>query len=617
MPASSTPPPIDTFKRVLTASTKAMAGEPELEVSYGGEVAGVVRDQLMLPALPPRPKPHQIAKARGEADGLALRIAHHDKALHAQNMPSSGPSRQVFEALEQARVETLGGQHLAGVSDNLHAALDARARRRGFDKPDIAKDDASFAEAVGLFARARLSGRELPDSTSGIMGAWGEEIKQRSQGRIKALLEHIHDQAEFGRRVNDFIADLALDRDSADPQEEDEQDQESQEDENDPDEQEDQSADSPQDEQPGQTEVSDADALEDDSDTPQDIVDAENIDGESDDSEQTPEAPTNRPNPVNSPDAYRIYTTKHDETVRAEDLCPVEELERLRGYLDGHMAGLSSVISRLANRLQRRLQAQQQRAWTFDLEEGMLDTARLTRVITDPMSALTFKEEKETDFRDTVVSILIDNSGSMRGRPIMVAAVCADIMARTLERCGVKAEILGFTTRAWKGGKSFQDWMADGKPRGEGSGPGRLNDLRHIIYKSADMPWRRAKRNLGLMMREGLLKENIDGEALDWAYRRLLARPEQRRILMVISDGAPVDDATQSQNKTGLLENHLRLMIDRIENRSDVELVAIGIGHDVTRWYSRAVTIMDVEQLGGAMTEKLAELFDQGGRRRR
>ena len=320
------------------------------------------------------------------------------------------------------------------------------------------------------------------------------------------------------------------------------------------------------------------------------------------------------------PEAYRVYTTRHDEVIKAEDLCPVEELERLRGYLDGHMQGLSSVISRLANRLQRRLQAQQQRSWTFDLEEGMLDTARLSRVIIDPLSSLTFKEEKETDFRDTVVSILIDNSGSMRGRPIMVAAVCADIMARTLERCGVKAEILGFTTRAWKGGKSFQDWMADGKPRGTGqnggSGPGRLNDLRHIIYKSADMPWRRAKRNLGLMMREGLLKENIDGEALDWAYRRLMARPEQRRILMVISDGAPVDDATQSQNKTGLLEGHLRLMIDQIENRSDVELIAIGIGHDVTRWYSKAVTIMDVEQLGGAMTEQLAGLFDAKGVRR-
>lgn len=599
--------PIDGFKRSLSAATKAIAAREDLEVSYGGDVAGLVRDQVMLPSLPPRPKPGQIAKARGEADALALRIALHDAEVHATNMPKSGASRAVFEALEQARIETLGGQHLAGLADNLSAALSARATKRGFDKADIAKDDTSFAEAIGLYARERLSGRDLPASTKGIMEAWREEIGQRSKGRIKALLDHIGDQDQFGRMVNDFIADLSLDRDNADPEQDDDQNEDSQEDEQ---EQEDQSADSPNEEQQGQTEVSDADALEDESDDAQDIVDAENIDGESDDSEQSPDAPSQRPQPRNLPDPYRVYSTRHDEVIKAEDLCPTDELERLRGYLDGHMAGLSSVISRLANRLQRRLQAQQQRSWTFDLEEGMLDTARLTRVIIDPMSALTFKEEKETDFRDTVVSILIDNSGSMRGRPIMVAAVCADIMARTLERCGVKAEILGFTTKAWKGGKSFQDWMAAGKP----AQPGRLNDLRHIVYKSADMPWRRAKRNLGLMMREGLLKENIDGEALDWAYRRLMARPEQRRILMVISDGAPVDDATQSQNKTGLLESHLRLMIDKIENRSEVELVAIGIGHDVTRWYSRAITIMDVEQLGGAMTEKLAELFDQNGK---
>ena len=607
-------PPVDGFKRSLASATKAIAAREDLEVSYGGDVAGLVRDQVMLPSLPPFPKREQIAKARGEADALALRIALHDADIHSQNLPKSGAARAVFEALEQARVETVGGQHLSGLADNLHAALSARAERRGFDKADIAKDDSSFAEAIGLYARERLSGRDLPASTKGIMAAWRDEIAERSQGRIKSLLDLIHDQDAFGRQVNDFIADLTLDRDEADPEQEQDEDEESQQDENEQ-EQEDQSADAPNEEQPGQTEVSDADALEDDSDQAQDMVDAENIDGESDDSEQTPDAPSQRPQPRNSVEPYRVYTTRHDEVIKAEELCPTEELDRLRGYLDGHMSGLSSVISRLANRLQRRLQAQQQRSWTFDLEEGMLDTARLSRVIIDPLSSLTFKEEKETDFRDTVVSILIDNSGSMRGRPIMVAAVCADIMARTLERCGVKAEILGFTTKAWKGGKSFQDWMAAGKPRTHESGPGRLNDLRHIVYKSADMPWRRAKRNLGLMMREGLLKENIDGEALDWAYRRLMARPEQRRILMVISDGAPVDDATQSQNRTGLLEGHLRERIDMIENRSSVELVAIGIGHDVTRWYSRAVTIMDVEQLGGAMTEKLAELFDKDSRR--
>ena len=603
--------PIDEFKRSLSAATKAISGEPEMEVSFGGDVAGIVRDQVMLPSLPPKPKPEQIAKARGEADGLALRIALHDKFTHAKNQPSTGPARAVFEAMEQARVEALGGKHLAGVGDNLMASLSARAERKGYDKPDIAKDDNSFAEAVGLYAREVLTGRKLPKSCDGIMSAWRMEIEAKAAPQMETLKGLLDNQQDFGRSVRDLIQDFDLGEDLADPEENDDSDEETSE--NDDDQQPDQTPDTPQEEQQGQTEVSDADAQEDDSADPQDMVDAENIDGESDDADQTPNPNAQRPQPTNLPDPYTVYTTKHDEVIKAEELCEMEELDRLRGYLDGHMAGLSSVISRLANRLQRRLLAQQQRSWTFDLEEGMLDTARLTRVIIDPMSALTFKEEKETDFRDTIVTILIDNSGSMRGRPIMVAAVCADILARTLERCGVKAEILGFTTRAWKGGRSFQDWMAEGKP----STPGRLNDLRHIIYKAADMPWRRAKRNLGLMMREGLLKENIDGEALEWAYRRLMMRPEQRRIMMVISDGAPVDDATQSQNKTGLLESHLRMVIDKIENRSEVELVAIGIGHDVTRWYKRAVTIMDVEQLGGAMTEKLAELFDDAGVRRR
>ncbi|MGJ8562418.1 MAG: cobaltochelatase subunit CobT [Alphaproteobacteria bacterium] len=600
--------PIDTFKRALGHTTKALSGETELEVSFGGDVAGLVRDQIMLPSLPQKPTPIQIAKARGEADALALRIALHQPDVFKRLQPPSGEAREIYEALEQARVEALGSQHMAGVSDNLHAALDARALRRGFDKDGLDQNNSSMPEAVGLLAREIFQDRDLPKSTDGLMSAWRDYVEGKGGDKLRALSKNLSDASKFAEAALDFLRDMELVDNPAENDEQDDAEDESSENE---DQQPDQSPDTPRDEQPGQTEVSDADAVEDQNSDPQDMVDAENMDGDSDDSEQTPNPNPQRSNITNMPDPYTVYTETHDEVIKAEELCETEELDRLRGYLDGHMAGLSSVISRLANRLQRRLLAQQQRSWTFDLEEGQLDTARLTRVITDPMSALTFKEEKETDFRDTVVTILIDNSGSMRGRPIMVAAVCADILARTLERCGVKAEILGFTTRAWKGGRSFQDWMASGKP----TSPGRLNDLRHIIYKSADMPWRRAKRNLGLMMREGLLKENIDGEALEWAYKRLMARPEQRRILMVISDGAPVDDATQSQNKTGLLESHLRMAIDKIENRSEVELVAIGIGHDVTRWYKRAVTIMDVEQLGGAMTEKLAELFEDNAKR--
>jgi len=600
----SEPTPGDIFKRALSSATKALSAREDVEVAFGGEVAGVVRDQIMLPALPPHPKPAVIAKARGDADGVALRLALHDAELYADNLPPVGPGRAIYEGLEQARCEAFGARHLPGVGQNLDAALDARARRRGFDK-SVTTEDAPLADAIAIYAREVFSGRKLPAGTKGIMDAYRNFLDDTARPEFERLKNLVHDQSAFSAGVSDLIEAFNLSDDKARPEEEDDQDDESREDDQD-DTRQDNSDEQSQD-QAGESEVSDADAIEDDSAEPQDMIDAENIDGDGDTDDLQPAEAPQRPMPSNIPDPYHVFTTAHDEVIKAEDLCETDELERLRTYLDGHMSGLSSVIARLANRLQRRLQAQQQRSWTFDLEEGVLDTARLTRVITDPTGGLTFKEEAETDFRDTVVSIVIDNSGSMRGRPIMVAAVCADILARTLERCGVKAEILGFTTRAWKGGKSFQDWMAAGKPKR----PGRLNDVRHIVYKSADMPWRRAKRNLGLMMREGLLKENIDGEALEWAYQRLQRRPEQRRIMMVISDGAPVDDATQSQNTSGLLESHLREVIDKIENRSDVQLVAIGIGHDVTRWYARAVTINDVEQLGGAMTEKLAELFDE------
>jgi len=304
---------------------------------------------------------------------------------------------------------------------------------------------------------------------------------------------------------------------------------------------------------------------------------------------------------------YKVHTLQFDEQVPATELCDPDELGRLRNFLDQQLQAMQGVVSRLANKLQRLLMAQQNRSWEFDIEEGMLDTSRLPRIIIDPMYPLSFKREKDMTFRDTVVTLLLDNSGSMRGRPIMVAAMCADILARTLERCAVKTEILGFTTRAWKGGQSREKWIADGKP----PHPGRLNDLRHIIYKDADEPWRRARKSLGLMMREGLLKENIDGEALMWAHNRIVGRPEQRKILMVISDGAPVDDSTLSVNAGNYLERHLRRVIEEIEEKSDVELTAIGIGHDVTRYYRKAVTIVDAEQLGGAMTEQLIGLFHE------
>ncbi|WP_017932420.1 cobaltochelatase subunit CobT [Robiginitomaculum antarcticum] len=610
----TTETPKETLKRALSYTARALSGERDLEVSFGGEIAGITRGQMSLPNPPSKPTDGALAKARGEADALALRLAFHDADTFTAAQPQHGTARAIFEALEQARVESLGARSLAGVSDNLQAATDARARRRGYQKPGMTRDDFPIHDAVGLLAREVFSGRKLPGGTVGIMEVWRDHIESAGGETLTKLAGDMQDTAGFAQLARALITDLSFGDDLAKPDEQDDADEDSRE-------QEDQNPNAQDDEQdqdtPGQMEVAQADSQDEAGDDQTDEIDADMVEGDSDDSAQdAASSPPQRGSRHNSGPSYSVYTQKFDETIKAEDLCDAEELTRLRGYLDGHMSGLSRVISRLANRLQRRLLAQQRRSWTFDLEEGMLDTARLTRVVTDPMQPLSFKEEKETDFRDTVVSIVIDNSGSMRGRPIMVAAVCADILARTLERCGVKAEILGFTTKAWKGGSSFQDWLATGKSKN----PGRLNDLRHIIYKSADMPWRRAKNNLGLMMREGLLKENIDGEALEWALARLQARPEQRRIMMVISDGAPVDDATQSHNSSGLLEAHLREVIDKIENKTSVELVAIGIGHDVTRWYSRAVTIMDVEQLGGAMTEKLAELFDdkpKTGRRRR
>ena len=600
----TTEAPTDTYKRALAATTKALSGRRGVEVVFTGEVAGMVtredETQIILPTLPAKPDVRAVAKARGEADALALRLSLSDARLHARHQPPPGPAQAIYEALEQARVEALGAQHLEGVGENLAAAQDARARAKGWHRKDLSQKDVPLAEAIGVIAREVFSGRAATKGNAGLLAAWRTYIEKTAGESLRKLATRIDSQRDFQKALGRLFEDLDLAEAMNDVEPGEDSDEESTggQDDNP------QSARGQDETMPGETQVAQADSLDTDGEA-EDIVEAQDFEGEGTEGDQTPDASERTQNLTNSPAPYRVFTTAHDEVVRATDLCEPDELARLRIYLDGHMKNLSQAIARLANRLQRRLMAQQNRAWHFDLEEGVLDTARLTRVIIDPTAPLSFKEEKEMEFRDTVVSILLDNSGSMRGRPIMTAAVCADILARTLERCAVKCEILGFTTRAWKGGASFQDWLAAGKPER----PGRLNDLRHIIYKSADEPWRRAKNNLGLMMREGLLKENIDGEALEWAYARLMARPEQRRILMVISDGAPVDDATQSRNRSGILETHLHQVIDKIENRSGVELLAIGINHDVTRWYQHSLTITDVEELGGAMTEKLAELF--------
>ncbi|MGE4166913.1 MAG: cobaltochelatase subunit CobT, partial [Xanthobacteraceae bacterium] len=570
---------------------------------------GLVGGKARLPEPARKLTRAEAAIVRGHADSMALRLACHDAAVHRKLQPQGQQARAVFEAVEQARVESIGARRMEGVAGNITAMLDDKYHRAKFaDVTDRA--DAPIEEAVAMMVRERLTGLEPPPAAKKLVELWRPLIEERAGEDLDRLDALVEDQRKFADVVRDLLDSLDMGDDRSSDSEEDEDDNED--DQRNPESGDDGENNESDDSE--QTSMEDSEASADD--MPESAAEAaeapasEMADDQDMGDSETPGEPQ-RPkhfgqNEPRGPD-YKAFTHKFDETVAAEDLCDPEELERLRGYLDKQLSHLQGVVARLANRLQRRLMAQQNRSWDFDLEEGHLDPARLSRVIIDPMHALSFKYEKDTEFRDTVVTLLLDNSGSMRGRPITVAATCADILARTLERCGVKVEILGFTTRAWKGGQSREAWLAAGKP----PNPGRLNDLRHIIYKSADAPWRRARKNLGLMMREGLLKENIDGEALDWAHKRLLARQEQRKILMMISDGAPVDDSTLSVNAGNYLERHLRWVIEEIETRSPVELIAIGIGHDVTRYYRRAVTIVDAEELGGAMTEKLAELFEE------
>ena len=599
--------PTEPFKRAVSQTMRAMSESGELAVTFGTETSGLRGLRAKLP-LPSRNLPlREVASIRGQADSFALRLRHHDEKTHGNLLPMGSAAREVYDAMEQARIESIGARAMAGVARNLTTALEDRCTARGFARV-TERADAPLAEAVALIARERLTGLAPPESAAKMVELWRPWIEEKAGPELARLEDVLKDQQAFARLTRRIITDLDLGEELGDEPDQDDGDEDEGADDQSPPESDDgdqgdsdgQSPDMSE-AQDGTPEEGDDQAVQMESESDQELSDAE----DSTEGHKPWRPPSNAADHRIEP-SYKAFIIQFDETIAAEDLCDGEELGRLRAYLDQQLQAMQGVVGRLANRLQRRLLAKQNRSWEFDLEEGILDAARLPRVVTDPFHPLSFKFERDTDFRDTVVTLLIDNSGSMRGRPITVAAMCADILARTLERCSVKVEILGFTTRAWKGGQSRERWLAQSKP----ANPGRLNDLRHIIYKAADSPWRRARRNLGLMMREGLLKENIDGEALMWAHNRLTARPEQRRILMVISDGAPVDDSTLSVNAGNYLERHLREVIELIETRSPVELIAIGIGHDVTRYYRRAVTIVDAEQLGGAMVDKLAELFE-------
>lgn len=599
----------ERFKGVLGTVMKTIALDPDLAVSFGNDQPVLTGHKARLPQVSAATTLKDIAITRGLSDSFALRLANHKDDIHNRYMPQGKNARAMFEAVEQARIEAIGANAMPGVAQNLSAMLEDRYSKTVVNRTSNRRDT-PLEEAVGLILRERLTGAAPPVAARPYVNLWRNWVDEKAGGSLDTLSTALHDQQKFAKLTRDLIAALDMgDELGEDPDKGDEN--EEQEAENDPgernetpegEEQEsEQQASEDMQEAEGESESAEMEAQAIDSD---DQPDDQEVDTDPDGEEPyRPQLPFSN---AASQDFYKVYSNTFDEVIGATDLCDEEELTRLRAYLDKQLSNLQGVVARLANRLQRRLMAQQNRSWEFDIEEGILDTAKLMRVVIDPMHPLSFKMEKDTNFRDTVVTLLIDNSGSMRGRPITVAATCADILARTLERCGVKTEILGFTTRAWKGGQAREKWLAAGKT----ANPGRLNDLRHIIYKAADEPWRRARKNLGLMMREGLLKENIDGEALIWAHNRLLGRPEQRRILMVISDGAPVDDSTLSVNSGNYLERHLRQVIGDIEGKSPVELIAIGIGHDVTRYYKRAVTIVDAEELGGAMTEKLAELFE-------
>ncbi|MDP7101548.1 MAG: cobaltochelatase subunit CobT [Rhodospirillales bacterium] len=604
----------DLIKRVTEAAVKAVAARDDITVAFAPGAHGLTQTEDGSQARLPTPA-RQFAKGdlyalRGEADAAALRLRYNDRKTFNRQRPMGGNSADLFDIAEQARVEALGSRALTGVAQNLGNYHEVRSREKGYHLVTD-REEHQIADAVGMLLREKLTGSPVPASAQPLMEAWRSWLEEKAGRKINELKSCIHDQEQFGETIRNILEDLDLPAESegeGEGEQGDESDQENSEDQ--------EQVDSEDAQQDGGDEDGDHGDMDFEDLDPDELEDMEDMAAEEteEDPASSMQGQPQRPDfPDGKVETYRAFTISHDEMIAAEELCEPEELTRLRGQLDQQLSHMQSVVSRLANRLQRKLMAQQQRWWEFDLDEGILDAGRLSRVVTNPMHPLSYKVENESSFRDTVVTLLIDNSGSMRGRPISVAAMSADIISRTLERCAVKVEVLGFTTRAWKGGQAREEWVAAGKP----ANPGRLNDLRHIIYKAADSPWRRARKNLGLMLREGLLKENIDGEALLWAYNRLIGRPEQRRILMVISDGAPVDDATLSVNPGNYLERHLRDVIDYIENVSPIEITAIGIGHDVTRYYRRAVTINDAEELGGTMMQNLTELFDNESNRRK
>ena len=585
----------------MTATIRAIAKNSDIEVNFVPTQPAFTKDCVSVPLPVVGCSKMELDALRGIGDEMALKIRYHDEGIHRRNTPLSGPAQELFNWVEDARVASIGTLQMEGLARNLDASLNAVLEQAAFDQV-TAETEAPLSIAVGLMVRQFLTGRPLPPSAESVIGLWQDFVEERAGNQIRSLKECIHDQSKFALGCRAILADLGLVADEhKEPQLQDSEIEETS-------------------NEFGEAHsdcsfedvVLDEGSLGDEDNESRTGMegtefreDASLLSTESED--DSLRSPVNELGHIRLDVDYWVSTHQFDEVIRAEELCDLEELVQLRGMLDTQLLPLKQATAKLASRLQRRLLAKQTRTWEYNLDEGSLDTARLAQVIVSPLHPLAYKQERETNFRDTVVSLLIDSSGSMRGRNITIAAICGDILGQTLERCGVRVEILGFTTSAWRGGQSREKWINAGKP----ANPGRLNDLRHIIYKAADEPWRRSRRSLGLMMREDILKENIDGEALIWAHNRLIGRTEQRKILMVISDGLPVDNSTLLVNPSSFLEQHLKYAIHTIEAHSPVQLLAIGIGHDVANHYNRAVTITDADQLGGAMIEQLAALFEE------
>ena len=593
----------EPVKKALSETTRAISKKNDLTINFENEATKINQNTIQLSRISNDNSRNDIIFARGEADSKALYIRYHDESIDQKYAPKGDIALNLFNEMEKARCEAIGGSIYPGAAKNIENKIEKESKK--FFEKSEPNQKFPLQDSLRLLIKKKTLHYKLSKNSQKGLDMWEDFILNESKSNFLKILSSIDNQEEFAKLSRNIIKDLGYgDQLGEEPEYDDNADNDNQNDESN------ESENSDENDNDEQQLPDEVEELVSDSSTTDDLSVEEEI-NEVEPQEDTNEEQNNRKK-TNSffseaDPNYKVFNNIYDEEILAENLAAEEELAKLRIYLEQQLDQVKGAVSRLANKLQRRLQAQQNRTWKFDLEEGFLDASRLARIITNPTTPLTYKQESEIEFKDTIVTLLIDNSGSMRGRPISIAAICAEIIASTLERCQVKCEILGFTTKAWKGGKSREDWLSKDRP----NNPGRLNDLRHVIYKQADVPLRRARLNLGLMMKEGLLKENIDGEALEWANKRLIKRSESRKILMVISDGAPVDDSTLSVNPSNYLENHLKNVISMIEKRGLLELIAIGIGHDVTRYYRNAITITDIEQLAGAMTEQLARLFDK------